>query len=90
MTPDMQRMICRRPGLWQTAANACRALMRMTVRSYQGDPLLAPEAVKEARLRICRGCVCNAEDRRRCEVCGCFVIAKVMFTTERCPKGYWS
>lgn len=85
----MARAMCPRVRLWESARNACRALMRAAVQLYQGHPLLADECVRAARLRVCRNCVCNAEDRSRCGACGCFVGPKVMLTTESCPKGYW-
>jgi hypothetical protein len=39
------------------------------------------------RLQICQGC--DELKNGRCQVCQCFVAAKVKLATEKCPLGKW-
>lgn len=51
------------------------------------DTAVTP-AVRDERLDHCRRCVNHIKGN--CRVCGCFVSAKVLLASEKCPIGRWS
>lgn len=55
------------------------------------QPVLAPAAAVQARLRTCEGCpqLLRSLLGPRCNLCGCFVQAKARLQGERCPQGLW-
>ena len=50
---------------------------------------LAPTAIQEERLAICKQCEFYKEKMARCSKCGCFMAAKVMIEQAKCPIGEW-
>jgi len=54
-------------------------------RSYR---IIALPAEQQDRLLTCWGCDFYRDGV--CSACGCLTQAKVMLTTEKCPKNFWS
>lgn len=52
------------------------------------DPLASSEETKK-RLDICESCEFFDADSRQCLVCTCFIDAKTLLASERCPVGKW-
>lgn len=50
------------------------------------DTAVTP-AVRDERLDHCRRCVNHVKGN--CRVCGCFVSAKTILASEKCPTGMW-
>ena len=61
---------------------------RLAYARFFGWDTLSTPAETEDRLDICNRCEELTEDRQ-CRVCTCFVDAKTMLTTEKCPKNKW-
>jgi hypothetical protein len=51
------------------------------------DTVVTPQ-VRDERLDHCRRCVNHIKGN--CRVCGCFVSAKVLLASEKCPIGRWA
>ena len=41
------------------------------------------------RKSLCNTCVFLEKSSRQCSLCGCFVDAKTLVPTAKCPKGKW-
>jgi len=41
------------------------------------------------RIKICKKCKYLSEDKKKCKVCGCFIVYKTKLESESCPKGKW-
>lgn len=66
------------------------AMARVAWAKARGYRTLATEEEAEDRLDICLDCPFLApESNYRCKICTCFVEAKVLLTTEECPKKKW-
>lgn len=51
---------------------------------------LAPDDIKDARLKICNSCEFLFTPTSQCKKCGCFVKIKTSFAIFECPIGKWS
>jgi hypothetical protein len=71
----------------QAASNAFQATARASVAFVNGEALKVSDEIYKLRLSICDGC--EFKDDLRCKLCGCFVKAKALLTTEVCPKEKW-
>jgi hypothetical protein len=72
------------PNLW----NAFRTAMRTAWAWARRYEILADE--EDARKRLIHCEFCSALSRsRQCDVCTCFVDAKVLLNPEECPVGKW-
>ena len=49
----------------------------------------ANEEVIVARNNICAACSRFKNDSARCEICGCYIKAKIMLFAAKCPIGNW-
>lgn len=54
---------------------------------FRGYRVMATPNEQEERLFKCYSCP-ELEDGT-CKLCGCIIFAKVMLTTEQCPKRLW-
>lgn len=83
----------RLPSLGRQAANAGKAMLRVATALVTGQPVLVPEAVREARLAICEACEHYLPEHRRCSRCGCKTVGQIVnktrLATEQCPDGRW-
>lgn len=74
------------PNLLNAAKSACKVVKAV----IKGDKLLLDEESVKQRLAACAKCeFYNAADEQ-CLVCTCWVPAKAMLATERCPKHKWT
>ena len=55
----------------------------------QGKPIVAQKDKAKERLDICSKCKDLDKILGRCNLCGCFVSAKVRADYESCPSGKW-
>lgn len=58
----------------------------------RGKPVLSPPEVVDRRLETCEACSEHYRDgfaALRCRECSCFLMAKTMLATERCPLKKW-
>jgi hypothetical protein len=44
---------------------------------------------QQSRMETCEKCPHLTVATKRCKLCGCFVAAKVMFKTAKCPANRW-
>jgi len=65
----------------------CTGLVAGTKFIASGLETVAAE-VAEERLSICKGCE-HLGKYKVCDLCGCFVLAKVKLPLEECPEGLW-
>ena len=68
-------------------ANFVGATGRIAGAALAGDQILVDSDTKHKRLDICKTCTHNVGNQ--CQVCECLIRAKIMLTTETCPKGKW-
>lgn len=54
-----------------------------------GMPNVSPEA-KAKRLEICQSCDKFNPNGFRCNECGCFLLIKTGWATEKCPLNKWT
>ena len=50
---------------------------------------LVDEEVQLTRYKICEDCSEFRTSLRQCKMCYCFMPAKTMFKSSKCPKGLW-
>jgi hypothetical protein len=53
-----------------------------------GKVEIVTKEVKEERLLFCNSCIHKKNDT--CNLCGCIVTSKVLFSNEKCPDKRWS
>jgi hypothetical protein len=76
---------CRRcPSSEDRSLEAVRAAVREQL-SWEVD--LASDAVRDARLDLCRRCPDLAA--HTCRRCGCYVEFRASLLDKRCPRGSW-
>ena len=59
-------------------------------RFIRREPVVVPDAIRDARQLVCMECPFFDEALDQCTVCGCSVELKTLFVTEKCPKGRWA
>lgn len=75
---------------WMSIATALIAAMHVLQYVIAGRPVIAPEQVISDRERICGSCEENDKGVfPQCNACTCIIEAKVMLSSESCPRGYW-
>lgn len=51
--------------------------------------IIAAQEVRQERLKKCMSCEHLKQPKNRCGKCGCFVSAKVLFQSAKCPIKKW-
>jgi hypothetical protein len=51
--------------------------------------ILAPDDIKENRLKICNACEHRIQSLNVCNKCGCFLLGKTKLAKSHCPIGKW-
>lgn len=48
--------------------------------------------IKETRLKLCLSCPHLTKITRQCQLCGCFIDVKVLYSKSECPNDppYWN
>lgn len=69
--------------LSRTVGNAALAVARAMAAVARGEAVLVDRATRLARRAACAPCPANPGGR--CVLCGCWVRAKTLLTTEECP-----
>jgi hypothetical protein len=69
-------------GMIKTTQRASSAIIN-------NGKLVSTKDEAKARLDICNKCPNLSKKGGRCELCGCFVVAKVKLDFETCPAGKW-
>lgn len=54
-----------------------------------GGPLMASEEKAKLRMDTCLACKCFEPVAKRCNLCGCFMEAKVKIDAAKCPANKW-
>lgn len=91
LTPTMVEYINNKkislPTITEQAVSVGKSLVEWAFNGFQN----VPQHEAERRLNICKSNQCGMynEDSGRCSACGCFCAAKVQFSHEECPAGYW-
>ena len=92
LTPSMQKILSANnkiplPTITEQAVSVGKSLVEWAFNGFQN----VPQHEAERRLNICKSNQCGMynEDSGRCSACGCFCAAKVQFSHEECPAGYW-
>lgn len=67
--------------------NFCVAAIRAARHFVMYRDTAVTPAIRDERLDHCRRCVNHIKGN--CRVCGCFVSAKVLLASEKCPTGMW-
>lgn len=66
---------------------AALAVAFLTAFRFLGYQVLASDRVSAHRKSICDACPKRVGDQ--CGVCTCFIDAKVVLNSEKCPLGFW-
>lgn len=78
----------------EEAPECCRrsfaASIKDTAARLLEDPTVAPRAVAAERMAICEGCDRYRQDKRTCEICGCFMPLKTTMANMECPIQKWT
>jgi hypothetical protein len=69
-------------GIVNTAQKACSAIIT-------NQKIISASGTAKNRLDICNKCPNLSKKEGRCDLCGCFVVAKVKLDFESCPAGKW-
>lgn len=56
---------------------------------WRGYEIIVPPHEEDRRLSVCENCVQFDPEVRQCNACTCFVDAKVVIASERCPRHKW-
>lgn len=54
-----------------------------------GQQVLSLDEKVKYRLNKCNRCEYIHMDKKTCNLCGCFIVAKTKLETESCPAGKW-
>jgi len=73
----------------KTPVNAFLASLRAFWWSLRGYRVLVDEDTELDRKAVCYNCEFFDEDNDQCKVCSCFIAAKTLVASEKCPKGFW-
>lgn len=66
------------------------AVFRALKAKLRGYEVFAVQSVVDARVSVCEQQKdCFDDSSRQCRECSCFVDAKAMFATEKCPQKKW-
>lgn len=84
MTP----ISCKPLSVWRKVLGFLASGVRVARSMANGEPTFVPICAREARRAVCRRCPCRSN--AHCDVCGCFYEPKTLFTSEQCPKGFWT
>lgn len=71
----------------KTQVSNLLADLHKVIKNKQGQPILVSEEIIKTRLDTCK--TCGSYKDNRCTECGCFMEAKVRFTSLKCPIGKW-
>jgi hypothetical protein len=75
------------------APDCCRrsfaASIKDTAKRLLEDPTIAPRAVHNERMEICKSCDRYRELTQTCELCGCFMPLKTTAANMACPLDKW-
>lgn len=71
------------------AGNFISALGRVGDALAHGQKVLTLDEKVKFRLSKCNRCEYIHSDKKTCNLCGCFIIAKTKLETEKCPAGKW-
>lgn len=63
--------------------------LRVRLQETTGMIELAEPEVAQKRLDVCLECPSLTKVTKQCKECGCFVVAKTKFKTQKCPIGKW-
>lgn len=66
-----------------------KAVGRFLLALIRHEPVIVPEDVEQERLNECHWCDSYDPEADQCEDCSCPVMAKVMLSTEFCPRKKW-
>jgi len=66
------------------------ASIKDTARRLLQDPTVAPRAVHNERMEICKQCDRYQEQSQICEICQCFMPLKTTMANMKCPIDKWS
>lgn len=68
---------------------AALASLRASYWKLRGWRIITAYPEYRQRLDTCYACKHFIVESEQCGLCGCFVSAKAMLTSEACPKGFW-
>lgn len=66
-----------------------KAVGRVLRQLFRRQSVLVSTELRQARLAECESNRCGRYSNGKCLECDCFVLAKVVLTTETCPLGRW-
>lgn len=69
-------------GIVKTTKRASSAIIN-------NERIISNQEEAKKRLDICSKCPNLSKSGGRCDICGCFVVAKVKLDFESCPAGKW-
>jgi hypothetical protein len=74
----------------EMAMTAAGAIGRAASAALQGQQVLTSRPEILRRWGICMSCAAwYIPDQKRCKQCGCYLDAKIMLATEKCPVDHW-
>lgn len=76
------------PSLVDKAKNLASTALAASQGVLEGKSLIAPDAMIENRLSICKACPYGGGEVF-CRSCGCITAAKVRIAASHCPEGKW-
>jgi hypothetical protein len=53
------------------------------------NKIIAERELRQKRLKECFSCEYLKQPKNRCGKCGCFISAKVLFNSAKCPIKKW-
>ena len=65
------------------------ASIKDTAKRLLDDPSVAPRAVANERIEICKNCDRFNAQAQTCELCGCFMPIKTTMANMKCPIDKW-
>jgi hypothetical protein len=68
--------------------NFARSIYEETKSRFLGEQKISKEETK-TRIEICKSCEKYRPSDNRCSLCGCFVMAKASWRSQKCPIGKW-
>ncbi len=74
---------------WKTPFYAVKSLFINIIGFVKTRRLLVKPEVAAKRLSICQNCMLYESESAQCQVCTCFMPAKVTLRAEKCPQGFW-
>jgi len=79
--------------MFQESLKMQRGILKTTQRAssaiINNHKIISEKDQAKKRLDICNKCPNLSKKGGRCDLCGCFVVAKVKLEFETCPAGKW-